>query len=283
MSQQLIELTGDSAAPLLHIMPANGFPPETYLPMLRHLPGFRAISLPPRALWGDEPPPVGYRSWQADADDLLAGFERHELCDVVLVGHSLGGIVSMLALLKAPERFKALIMLDPVILPQTMLNMLERAWDDGAIQEFPLVGGALRRRRFFASRAEALARFREKRVFADWSEEALRLYVEHGLQPRADCSGFELRWSTAWEAHYFSTVYRDVWQGLAKLNGIAPTLIVRAEYSDTLPESSFTLARKLAPEADFHELKGQGHLFPQATPLETARVIGEWLETRQLS
>ena len=115
-------------------------------------------------------------------------------------------------------------MLDPVILPQQALDMLGWAWQSGAITELPLVAGALRRRSAFASREDAYRRFRDKAVFADWGEEALRLYAEHGLRRRADDAGYELCWSTAWEAHYFSTVYRDIWQDLPKLNGLAPTL-----------------------------------------------------------
>ena len=282
MPQTLIELTGKVYAPVLHIMPANGFPPQTYLPMLRPLNDFRAVCLPPRALWGDERPPVKYRAWSADADDLLSGIERHDLRDMVLVGHSLGGIVSMLALLKEPGRFRALIMLDPVILPQEVLDIFDAAWEEGAVEDLPLVKGALRRRTHFDSREDAFMRFREKSIFADWSEDTLRLYVDHGLRPRADGAGFELCWSTAWEAHYFSTVYRDIWEVLPSLNGLAPALILRASHSDTFPKQSYDRARSLLPKVDFHEMKGQGHLFPQAAPLETARVIGEWLRLRRL-
>ena len=283
MPQTLIELAGDDDAPTLHIMPANGFPPQTYLPMLRSLEGWRSVCLPPRPLWGDERPPTGFRSWSADADDLLSGLARQDLRDVLALGHSLGGIISLLALLKSPGRFKALIMLDPVILPQPLLDTLGRAWDEGGIEDFPLVSAALRRRTVFESRDEAFQRFREKSVFADWDEAALRLYVEHGLWRQADGSGFELRWSAAWEAHYFSTVYRDIWRDLPKLNGLAPTLIIRAGHSHTFPEESYAEARTLLPEVDFYEMGGQGHLFPQAAPRETARVIAEWLAARQLS
>ncbi len=283
MPQTLIELTGEDDAPTLHIMPANGFPPQTYLPLLRPLKDWRAFCLPPRPLWGDELPPAGFRSWSADADDLLAGLARHDLRDVLAVGHSLGGIVSLLALLKSPGTFKALIMLDPVILPRAVLDMLGRAWDEGAVEDFPLVSAALRRRPCFESRDEAFQRFREKSVFADWDEATLRLYVEHGLRRRADEAGFELSWSTAWEAHYFSTVYRDIWRDLPKLNGLAPTLIIRAGHSHTFPEAAYAEARMLLPEVDFYEMAGQGHLFPQAAPRETARIIAEWLASRQLS
>ena len=73
MPQTLIELGGDARAPVLNMMPANGFPVQTYLPMLRRLACFRAISLPPRALWGDQAAPTGFGSWHDAADDLLEG------------------------------------------------------------------------------------------------------------------------------------------------------------------------------------------------------------------
>ena len=277
MPQTLIELTGDAGAPLLNIMPANGFPPQTYLPMLRGLKGFRSISLPPRALWGDQAAPATLRSWRDAADDLLRGLNRFGLDDIVAVGHSLGGVLSMLALIKQPKRFRALVMLDPVLLPQATLDMLARAREAGRIDDMPLVQGARRRRQFFDSREVAYSRFREKPIFADWPAEALSLYVEHGLRARENGAGFELSWSPEWEAYYFSTVYQSIWQDLPKLNNLAPTLIIRAEDSDTFPDTSYARAQSLAPKATFHEMKGQGHLFPQAAPLETARVIRGWL------
>ncbi len=282
MPQTVIELLGDLSAPCLHIMPANGFPPQTYLPMLRRLGEFRCLSLPPRALWGDEQPPADYRSWDIDAADFLAGLERLDLHDAVAVGHSLGAVLSMLALLKSPERFKALIMLDPVLLPQPMLDMIRAAYDIGAAEHNPLVAAALRRRARFDSREDAFQRFRDKRVFADWDEEALRLYVDHGLR-RTGEGDYELRWSRAWEAHYFATVYTGIWRDLPRLNGLQPTLMLRASYSETFPVESYVLAQTLLPKVDFHEMKGQGHLFPQAAPEETARVIREWLGSRKLS
>ena len=279
MPQTLIELTGDKAAPVLHLSPANGFPPQTYRPMLRGLSHYRCLCLPPRALWGDQTPPPGYRDWSAAADDLLAGLYTRGLRDVVAVGHSLGGVISLLALITEPEAFKALVLLDPIFLPPQVLAMIERAWANDLVEQIPLVRGARRRRRAFSSREEALSRFREKPVFADWPAESLALYVQHGLRPSADGRGFELAWTTDWEAHYFSTVYREIWNALPRLNGLAPTLILRATHSDTFPQSVVGRAESLLPDADFHEMEGQGHLFPQAAPDETARVIREWLRS----
>ena len=73
MPQTLIELNGDARAPVLNMMPANGFPAQSYLPMLRRLADFRALSLPPRALWGDQAAPTRFGSWRDTADDCCAG------------------------------------------------------------------------------------------------------------------------------------------------------------------------------------------------------------------
>ncbi|MCY3976751.1 MAG: alpha/beta hydrolase [Chloroflexi bacterium] len=277
MPQPLIELAGDLGVPTLHLAPANGFPPQTYLPMLRCLRGYRCVCLPPRALWGDQKPPSEYRDWRSEADDLLAGLNRHDLRKVIAVGHSLGGVVSMLALLKAPERFKALVMLDPPILLPDLLEMIRSAWEENLVEHIPMVQMARRRRQIFESEAAAFARFRGKRVFADWSDESLWFYVEHGMRRRAEGDGFELIWSIDWEAHYFATVYQDIWADLPKLNGLAPSLFIRGEDSDTFSREAYHLAQALAPEADFQLMPGRGHLFPLAAPAQTARLVTDWL------
>lgn len=279
MPPPLIELAGESGAPLLHLAPANGFPPRTYLPLLRKLSAYRSVCLPPRALWGDQAPPTTYRDWGSDADDMLAGFVAHDLRDVIALGHSLGGVVSMLALQKAPERFKALIMLDPPILLPDMLEVIRGAWEGGYMDQMPLVQGALRRREVFASRQEAFERFRQKPLFADWSDESLWLYIEHGTSKRSNEGDYELLWSTAWEAHYFSTVYLQIWEVLPRLTAAPPALLVRGRASDTLVAEAFERVQSLAPALDCIDMAGQGHLFPLAAPDETAKLITDWLDS----
>src|SRR5688572_21044160 len=90
MEHPLLELGGHGA--LLHLAPANGFPPATYLPALTPvLATHQVVSLPPRAMWPGNPPPGAPGSWTELADDLLEGLSRHQLPPVIAVGHSFGG------------------------------------------------------------------------------------------------------------------------------------------------------------------------------------------------
>lgn len=278
MPQPLIELGGQLNAPHLHIAIANGFPPETYRPMLRPLmKTYHAVCFPPRALWGDEVPPTGYQDWWPIADDLLAGFDAHLMQDIIAVGHSFGAIGSLLAVIKEPQRFKALILLDPTILMPNILDMIGQAWEQNIIDQMPLVQGAMRRRRVFDSLDDAFERFRDKRLFEQWSDETLRLYVEHGTRPQIDGNGIELSWSAEWEAFYFSTVHQTIWDDLPRLDGLVPTLILRGGVSDTFVPESLAQVKTLVPSATYQEITGHGHLFPQSAPQLTSDAIQTWL------
>ncbi|MCU0512165.1 MAG: alpha/beta hydrolase, partial [Anaerolineae bacterium] len=269
MIPPLLDYGGDPAAPPLHLAPANGFVPPTYTPLLRPLLAqYRVVCLPPRALWQPQPPPPEpAQDWRSLADDLLAGFGAYGLHQVIAVGHSFGGIASLLAVLAQPQRFRALILLDPTILSQEILALIRLARQQNL--PIPLAEGALRRRQHFASVDEAFAGFRRRALFQDWPDEALWLYAEHGTRPLPDGTR-TLTWSAEWEAHYFNTGYAETWEVLPRLHGLLPTLIVRGETSDTYTAASAAAVAALLPAATHATIAGHGHLFPQSAPQATA-------------
>lgn len=272
----LIDLGG--GGPVLHLAPANGFPPQTYLPMLRPLLAqYRAVCLPPRALWGTEPVPETLHDWDSLADDILAGLQQHNLQAVIAVGHSFGAVASILACLREPARFQALVLLDPTILPEDALQAFEGLRASGNVGEFPLVRGALRRTRHFPDQAAAAAYWRNRVLFQHWPDESFQLYIQHGTRPVA-AGGIELCWPPEWEAYYFSTLYTGIWQRLPELARLnLPILALRGGDSDTFYPEAAARFQALVPAARLIEIPGHGHLFPHTAPAETARVIGEWL------
>jgi pimeloyl-ACP methyl ester carboxylesterase len=262
----------------MHIAVANGFPPQTYQPLLAPFTAdYHVVSLPPRALWpsiGEPPSEVG--DWTELADDLLAGMAEHNLDDMIAIGHSFGAIASMLAAIEQPQRFRALIMLDPTMLPPAIMNAFRDARQQGQVPRFPLIEGAQNRTDQFASRDEAFAYWREKRLFQDWTDAALRLYTESMTRP--DDGGFTLTWPRDWEAYYYMSFYLDAWEALAKLRGLLPTLIIRAQHSDAYIGEAGAVAESVLPDATHVTLPGYGHLFPQAAPEATRDIISQWLK-----
>lgn len=285
MSQPLIELGGDANAPIINLAPANGFVPQTYLnfvqPFTQH---FRVMSLPPRALWGDGAPPAFEDSedWGHLANDLLAGMNKYGIEQVIGFGHSFGGIATLLAALKEPERFKALVLLDPTILPPNILQLIELAVQHNQQSQIPLVAGAQRRRTDYKSIEELFDHLRPKSLFSDWSDEALRLYVEHGTK-LTDEDTRTLTWSAAWEAYYFGTGYTTIWDIVPQFAELPmPILFLAGGDSDTYTPESAAKVAELVPNATHQAVEGYGHLFPQAAPQKSAKIIMDWLVAQSL-
>jgi len=278
MPHPLIELGG--AGPPVVLLPANGFPPETYIPALEPLfAHHRVVSLPPRALWDDPGlPPALPGTWVTLAEDLLTGWRRRALPSAVVVGHSFGAVAALLAVVREPSRFRALALLDPTIFPPTTMDEFRELQGRGAMSVRTLVQAARKRRDHFASEPEALAYWREKPLFADWSDEAIRRYARAMLRPAKD-GGFTLAWPSVWEAHYYESFYANTWEDIDRLPRDLPILVVGGAVSDTfLPEAAELLRVKL-PWATHRSIEGRGHLFPQSAPEETGRVLAEWLES----
>jgi len=279
MPQSLYEFGGRPDAPVMHVAVANGFPPQTYIPLVESFTErFRVLSLPPRALWHGQHHPAETRSWRDLADDLLEAMESHHLTNIVAVGHSFGGVASALAVIKQPQRFRALILLDPTIMPLRYLNGVRLMRLLRAEDRMPLVPGALRRRSRFASVDEAYTFFRSKKLFVDWSDRAVRLYAEAMLRPADDGSAMELAWSPHWEAQYYRKVHTGVWGDIPKLRGLVPILAIRGATTNTFVKEAADRFRRLLPDADYAEITGHGHLFPQSAPEQTHHIIEQWLK-----
>jgi pimeloyl-ACP methyl ester carboxylesterase len=277
MPQTIYEYGGRGT--VIHMAVANGFPPQTYAPIFEPLTDrYRALSLPPRALWADPPPLESFESWHDLAADLLAGLDQFDLSDVIAVGHSFGGIGSMIAAAESPAHFRGLILLDPTLLPTTALAGLAEL--RASTGRTPLSEGALKRKARFTDIEEAYAYWRGKPLFADWSDAAVRLYAESLTRPTPS-GALELTWPPEWEAHYYDTITPDIWDYLPRLRGRLPTLIVRGTRSNTLTPEGMEQVRGLLPEADYAEVEG-GHLFPHSAPDATRAVIEAWLAKANL-
>lgn len=268
---------GDAGAFMVHLAPANGFPPATYAPLFTPT-GWHAFSVGPRPLWLPPPPTAGLRGWAALGTDLADGLARAVPDQrVVGIGHSFGGIATLAAAVHAPERFRALVLLDPTIFPRPTYWALRLALVLGQRVRLPLAQGARRRRAAFAAPDDAFAYWRAKPLFRDWDDAALWAYVDAALE-RAAGEGFTLRWPPEWEARIYETLEPATWGVLGRVRRLnLPILFVRGETSDVFRAETADAIARLLPQADQATIAGNGHLFPMSAPDRARDAIAGWL------
>jgi pimeloyl-ACP methyl ester carboxylesterase len=270
------EFGGDG--PTVHLALANGFPPQTYHPLVDPLTGrYRVLCLPPRALWPDETPPDQRLNWkQTLAKDLIEGIRQHDLTNIIAIGHSFGSVATLLACIAMPARFRAVILLDPTILPRFAMRWMQLAqWLNRDLGN-KLAQRADRRRDHFESRQDAYDALRTKGLFRAWDEAAFQGYID-ALTDDPLRGGVTLAWPRAWEAYYFRTLYAGTWGELPKLRGLVPLMVVRGGQSDTFLPEALERFKRILPTARAEVIDGHGHLFPHTAPAETRAVIESFL------
>lgn len=268
MPAQIPFLDFGGEGPLLHFAHANAYTPGAYRRFLSHLTtAFHVLALKQRPLWPEEDP-AQLNRWDLFAADLIAFLDEHALRQIVGVGHSLGAVATMMAAVSRPELFRALILVEPVFLAPAVLEMA-REHPEQAFK-IPLVQIARKRRDRWPTRSAAFAHFREKSVYARFSDEALWDFVNHSLcdGPDGDVS---LCFPAAWEAQIYGTPPTEVWQLLAQLQ--QPTLAVRGTETNTLLPPAWQLWQEVQPEATFVEVEDAGHLLPLECPELTAKKV----------
>jgi pimeloyl-ACP methyl ester carboxylesterase len=261
--------------PVLHLAHANGFPPGSYRKFIELLkPRYHVFTLRSRSLVPGMDP-LAMRTWDDLADDLSHALRARGLEGVVGVGHSMGGVVTLLASVKEPGLFRSVVALDPVLITGPRLLALQVLTWLGMRSRIPPASLARRRRESWSSRDEAAASYRKKALFQRFDPECFQDYLTHGLT-EAPGGGLHLTIPTAWEARIFETSPRAVWRRLRSMT--VPTLVMRGGDSDTLTLKALERIRRTLPGVLTEDLPGTTHLLPLEKPEECAHRILEFLD-----
>lgn len=244
---------------------ANGFPPAMYRQMLTPLTEhYKVSTVYQRPLW-PLPVPEDFNNWQMMIDDACR-FIAAQPEPVILVGHSMGGLISIICAVREPEKIKKLVLLDPVIL-QPHLIWLMRNLPDFLRKKLPLVDKTLRRPDFFINKEKGFRFHRRVRNFKNIPDNILEDYMAEGLYPVE--GGYRLSYSREWEAAIYQTV-PWAWSSIKRLD--IDTVVIRGSQSDTLLPQTITRLKRKQPHVKMVEIEG-GHLFPLEQPEEAAQLI----------
>lgn len=256
----------------LHLAHANGFPPRTYQQIVQQLtPHYRVLALHARPLW-PAAQPHSFTSWQQGADDLIAFLDQQQIKNCIGVGHSFGAICTVLAANKRPDLFKALVLIEPVVLPSWYYYL--SALPKSLVKRLnPLVKKTLERTDAWSNRQQVFKSFRNKKVFTQLSDQALWDYVNAVTSETNN--GVALNYSKHWEAQIFLTV-TNPWNELKKLRH--PFLAVRGQTSDTILPSAWQRWKSINTTGELIEIENAGHLVPLEQPTTLVNEMLRYLE-----
>jgi pimeloyl-ACP methyl ester carboxylesterase len=250
--------------PSLHFAHATGFNCETYRTLLQPLSDmFHVVASDARGhgLTTLEPRPGLARGWTVFRNDLFEFLQTKCPSPVLLAGHSMGAVTSLMAAAQVPERVRGLVLIEPVLFS---VPLLERALAlFGARRKNTLAEGAMRRRETFASRDAVFGAYRGRGIFASWSDEMLRDYIAGGFLPEPE-SAVRLACPPWWEAE----IYRSA---PARLDRLArrihcPVTLVHGGKSDACPEKEAIRFAKAHGRTRRLCVPKAGHFLPMEYP-----------------
>lgn len=270
------DLGGDGEP--LHFLHANGYPPGCYQPLFELLQKqYRVFGMKLRPLWGDAKV-EDIKNWHPLSDDLLRFIAGSETKSVIGVGHSIGAVVTLRAALRDPGKFRALVLIDPVLFMPGFMVLWHTFRIFGLGERFhPLIKGAKKRRSVFDNLETVYRGYRSRDIFRYMSDDNLMIYIKGITQPKPD-GGFELVYPPEWEAQIYRTGMHDfdILRDLSKLE--TPTLFIRGKETDTFLESTARLIRKKQPRVRVETLERSTHLLPLERPKEVFDIMQSFLK-----
>lgn len=249
----------------------NSFPGATYSTLFAHLRA-RGFTLGFIDRFGHDPRYPVTSNWPHLVQQL-ADFARGEVqargAPVFLVGHSLGGILSVMAAAQHPQLARGVVMLDSPLISGWKANAV------GVAKRTQMVGAvspgrvSARRRRHWASDEEALAHFAHKKAFARWHPDVLRDYIAHGLQDESGARS--LRFDRDVETAIYNTLPHNLGTLLRKHPLRCPAAFIGGLASVEMQQVGMGLTMRVT-QGRVHMLDGT-HLFPMEQPLLTAAAV----------
>ncbi|WP_300715731.1 alpha/beta hydrolase [Hydrogenophaga sp.] len=271
---------------------ANSFPASTYRVLFKSL---RARGHTVRALekFGHDPQYPVTSNWphlvQQLADFAAPEIETHGR-GAWLVGHSLGGFLSLMCAARHPQLgghpVRGVVLIDSPVLGGWRARTLE------LIKRTQLVGSvspgkiSRKRRNTWANAAAAQAHFASKKAFAAWDPQVLQDYIAHGTRDVVDAHGQQHR-TLDFDREVETAIYNTLPHNLDRLLRRHPLQCPVGFIGGTR-----SLEMKQVGMAMTHRLVGRehperlvmiegSHLFPMEQPLKTAAAIDTMLQALQ--
>jgi len=266
----------NGSGPVYHVLHGNGFCSRTLEPL--------AACVSPEGQWlftdlpghGISPTPQESEpDWNEMADLVARSLRERASGPVIGVGHSMGGVVTLLAAAAYPSLFQRIILLDPVLFTAEVLlgqRLLRRS---GLWRRTALVKAVSARRRQWSGCESMVDGLRGKSLYRDWHPLALQRFSEFGTKESPE--GISLACDPRWEAAIFGSYPRRLLSSIRRVS--CRVDVVMATKSYPFIKRSVERAQRVNKNFRAHVFDGS-HCFPMENPEATAQLINRILSER---
>lgn len=269
---KVIEWAGESDPVLL--LHATGFHSRCWSEVVRNLPESRVLALDLR--FHGMSTGEGVVDWKLMTEDVRRVMQQLDLRRVVGVGHSIGGHLILRAAVGDPERFKHLLLIDPVIFSPQDYDAMSAAVAGLTPRDHPVS----RRRNRWRDAREMFDHFRDRHPFSTWQPQVLQDYCDYALRPRSEEEYRALACDPLNEAGIYlqAAHHRDILANLTELK--VPVTLLRAppgpaKGADLSASPTWPGLAAALPDCREIYLPDLNHFIPMQDPELVARTIRE--------
>ncbi|HEV7801157.1 MAG TPA: alpha/beta hydrolase [Burkholderiales bacterium] len=202
-----------------------------------------------------DPPSYYYQDY---ASDLNKAVEKLDLRDFVLIGHSMGGMVSLLYAATYPGRAKSLVVVD------TSVNLSPER-----IAKLRDVGSKPGRN--FESKDELVSRYKLRPGESFATPEVVRYIASHSARQADDGT-----WRYKFDRAVYAT--RESMDGMPLWDKVKiPALLVKADHSERITPEVYADAKARAPQVELAEVSKSDHHVTLDNPAEFVGVVNTFL------
>lgn len=220
-------------------------------------------------------------NWPHLRDELIAFItdEVKPSGPISLVGHSLGGLMSLMVACKRPDLVQSLVMLDSPVISGWRAHSVRMAKATRLIQRVSPGKVSSQRRHEWPTREDVLDHFASKRKFARWDPRVLQDYIAGGFEESGGHTRLCFRRDI--ETRIYNTLPHHLGTLLRQHPPRCPVGFIAGTQSDELRQGGAAASQALARQ-HFVWLEGS-HLFPFERPDDTAALVLQLLDAMQLS